>query len=373
MLALSIGPLALGFCCQVATENRVAILQSGTRVPCQAAPPLGATEFATGWGRWLDLRDPVVAVRPASLHPETLATVRKIDFSSWVAHASRRGLLSQLLDAAEEKHPRHEKLDDEEMEILLATLEQWGRPLDPIPTQLKRQQRVDWLWTALQGSRQGRGALLTGRLLVEISGPSALPSNRLGLADLRRGLRSKNPAVRRAAGRLGAHQKEMDLVRPLAEASLQSKETLGRLHAASALQDLDADSALAVWSHALFRGRFQERLFAVENLGRSQISGAIQPLMVAVAASRRAPGRFVFCGRQVALVTDFDVEIAQAAAIAKPKISVLMEGAALEVRVVSSTLSRAACRSLRRLTGENPGPGEEDWLRWWEDRTMADG
>ncbi|MBO46570.1 MAG: hypothetical protein CMJ96_06695 [Planctomycetes bacterium] len=57
--------------------------------------------------------------------------------------------------------------------------------------------------------------------------------------------------------------------------------------------------------------------------------------------------------------------------IAYPVTHILTEGAVLEVRVISTRVSQAAMRGLRRLTGENPGSSEEDWLRWWRERKMA--
>ena len=350
-----------------AEVQQVALLQSGKRVPCLVSTALGATQFETGFGVWLDFQDPVLAVRPARGKVDFLGAVKKADYSAWVVHTSERGLLAQLVRAAEEKQPA------KQMEFLLANLENWGRLLDPVPMRQKRKQRVTWLWSQLQKSEAGHAALITGRLLVEISGPTASSSQRLGLADLRRGMRSKNASVRRAAGRLGAHQQELDLWRPLAKASLESQSQLDRMQAASSLQVLAPEMALNFWARGVLKGASTERLHAVENLANSNMPGAVEPLILAVAASRRAPGRFVFFGKQISLVTDFDVEIAQAAAIADPHVALLMEGIALQVRVVSSTLSRAACRALGQITGENPGPREEDWLQWWGDRTMPSG
>ena len=51
--------------------------------------------------------------------------------------------------------------------------------------------------------------------------------------------------------------------------------------------------------------------------------------------------------------------------------TVLTEGTMLEVRIISTSVSRAAMRALRRLSGENPGEREEDWLEWWRERKMS--
>ena len=88
-----------------AEVQQVALLQSGKRVPCLVPTALGATQFETGFGVWLDFQDPVLAVRPARGKVDSLGAVKKADYSAWVVHASRRGLLARLVRAAEEKQP----------------------------------------------------------------------------------------------------------------------------------------------------------------------------------------------------------------------------------------------------------------------------
>jgi hypothetical protein len=95
-------------------------------------------------------------------------------------------------------------------------------------------------------------------------------------------------------------------------------------------------------------------------------------LILAIGAARRAPGRFAFFGKQVSLVTDFDVEVAQAASIADPVTNVITEGSVLEVRIISTRVSRAAMKGMHRLSGEDPGSTEEDWLRWWREKKIGD-
>ena len=95
---------------------------------------------------------------------------------------------------------------------------------------------------------------------------------------------------------------------------------------------------------------------------------AVAPLIYALAASSRAPGSFIFVGRQVSVVTDFDVHIAGSAAIAAPKVATILEGSMLEIRIVATTLALRTMKALRKLTGENPGPRPGDWLKWYARR-----
>ncbi|RMH01861.1 MAG: hypothetical protein D6702_10235, partial [Planctomycetota bacterium] len=243
------------------------------------------------------------------------------------------------------------------------------RRIDPVPARLAPRARLDWLWREIERADPARAALLTGRLLAEIPAGNAPADRRIGLVELRRALRRGSPSGKRAAAAVAAHQLEPDLVRPLAEVSLAEEDPGVRRAAAAALLGIDEDRAVGAWARSLLRGGDRrQRARAAENLGASGSPRAVDPLMLAVASAARAPGRYVFFGRQVSLVTDLDVEVARAAAIADPVVNVLTEGSVLEVRLVSTFTSRAAMRGLRRLTGADPGPGEADWLRWYEER-----
>ncbi|MDP6850803.1 MAG: hypothetical protein QF524_07695, partial [Planctomycetota bacterium] len=142
---------------------------------------------------------------------------------------------------------------------------------------------------------------------------------------------------------------------------------------AKSMLTLDPDRSLSLWSQSLFRdSSTQNRLRAVQHLASSGKSQAMDSLILAIGAARRAPGRFAFFGKQVSLVTDFDVEVAQAASIADPVTNVITEGSVLEVRIISTRVSRAAMKGMHRLSGEDPGSTEEDWLRWWREKKIGD-
>jgi len=120
---------------------------------------------------------------------------------------------------------------------------------------------------------------------------------------------------------------------------------------------------------------------AIEALGNAGYPAAVEPLMTrlsTVVTSPQSSGAYqpprsnIFVGRQIAYVQDFDVEVAQFAAIADPQINVLTEGSVLDVRVIGVTEqsvaveSRAIRTSLAQLTGEHPGNHARSWLEWWE-------
>jgi hypothetical protein len=70
-----------------------------------------------------------------------------------------------------------------------------------------------------------------------------------------------------------------------------------------------------------------------------------------------------------AYIRDFDVEIAQAAAVANPVIGTVSNGVVLDVNVAAVITERvniedAYRRALRRLTGADPGRDPAGWSRW---------
>ncbi len=123
------------------------------------------------------------------------------------------------------------------------------------------------------------------------------------------------------------------------------------------------------------------RANAAEALGHMHYAAAVEPLMNRLITAStaqsgggsRIPHSTIFVGRQVAYVQDFDVEIAQASAIADPQINVLVEGASLEAAVqgvqqVSVSVEVATIRTaLLRITGARPGESSKAWIEWWRE------
>jgi len=122
------------------------------------------------------------------------------------------------------------------------------------------------------------------------------------------------------------------------------------------------------------------RTHAVEALGRMDYPEAVEPLvnlMLAASAAQSGSGggpvrAHVFFGLQTAYVQDFNVEIAQAAAIADPIVNVLQHGVVFDVgvggmsSVTVTTEIWSAARSLGQLTGARIGVDPPAWERWWK-------
>jgi hypothetical protein len=153
-----------------------------------------------------------------------------------------------------------------------------------------------------------------------------------------------------------------------------------RKGAALALRDARDPRACALVSRALASSSGVLRQRAVEALGDMGYAEAIEPLVLRMVAAQsnssndagRVPHGNIFVGEQIAYVKDFDVQVAQAASIAKPVVGVLTVGSVLDVGVIGVTEygpddeSIACCRALRKLTGEPMGADAGAWKRWWD-------
>lgn len=121
------------------------------------------------------------------------------------------------------------------------------------------------------------------------------------------------------------------------------------------------------------------RVNAAEALAAMEYREAVEPLVTRLAAlqsgsaSGYAPRRHIYTGTQRSYIQDFDVEVAQGAAIADPIVNVLVEGSVLDVAVLNTTEyqfateSVALRRALERLTGAKPGDSAAAWQRWWNE------
>jgi len=88
---------------------------------------------------------------------------------------------------------------------------------------------------------------------------------------------------------------------------------------------------------------------------------------LAVADGGQTRGHIAFL-RQTSYIRDFDVEVAQAAFIADPKVDVLQSGSVLDVTVAGVTQVRTIVKSyrgaLKQLTNRDPGGDPRRWAEW---------
>jgi HEAT repeats len=166
-----------------------------------------------------------------------------------------------------------------------------------------------------------------------------------------------------------------DELRPLAVRSLLDGSEEVRLQANLSLKAANVEAAILPAVRALSSKSEVVRANAIESLGTMGYPAAVEPLVMRLAAlqssgsKNSAPRAHIYVGKQQAYIQDFDVEVAQGAAIADPMINTLVEGTLLDARVIGVTVFTTAVESQRirsslaKLTGEERSA--KGWLDWW--------
>ena len=151
-----------------------------------------------------------------------------------------------------------------------------------------------------------------------------------------------------------------------------------RSSAALALRAADNPLMVAPVLRAVGSKHAEVRKNAIEALGNMEYREAVEPLFLHLVSLQGgggggAPHAFFAHTKQQAYIQDFDVEVAQNAAIADPIINILQEGEVLDAAVIGVTeyviaSERSAVRgALSRLTGANPGETTAAWQKWWKE------
>jgi hypothetical protein len=163
---------------------------------------------------------------------------------------------------------------------------------------------------------------------------------------------------------------------PLCDRAILDKSSDTRRAAAEALAASKDVAVVAPMLRALGSEHPAIRSHAAAAIGTLGFAAAVEP-MVAHLASLQAGGApsgvraNLFVGLQTSYVRDYDVEIAQAAAIADPIIGVQSSGVMFDVRATAQITQvaemRTTIRSLQKLTGASPGNGSPAaWSEWWQ-------
>jgi hypothetical protein len=228
----------------------------------------------------------------------------------------------------------------------------------------------------------------------------------LARAALRAGEQALGRPTRLRLAELRVERLSPDLYEPLLANAVISKRSGERIFAVGALARLMPREGLKrLLERALLDRQKDVRQAAQRELARSTDPGVVFPLLrgldskhpqvrlnaidaLAALGDPRALGdlilRVVHSGgsgqrvnvsftKQISYVSDFDVEVAQAAAIADPVINVLQEGAVLDVTLVGTYgetdyfVERSrALDALKRISGKDLGRDPKAWTEWWQ-------
>ena len=236
--------------------------------------------------------------------------------------------------------------------------------------------RVQQLLEALRfDSGPGRAAAIEELLVREANADQ----------DLRAAARSNGSVPRRKLA-LSALQRRPTAGNPrfvLRTAILDGTEDV-RQHALALAKPGTSNDDVAYLATGLAHQQGKVRVRTAEVLGALGNAAAVKLLVLAApeAGKALAPGggsgslrSHIAILQQQAYVRDYDVEVAQAAFIADPKVDVLTTGAVLDVELLGvsevRTILRSYRRALEQLTRSDPGDDPRRWPTWLADLPTA--
>jgi len=187
-----------------------------------------------------------------------------------------------------------------------------------------------------------------------------------------RNLNSSRTGTRHLAafrlGELGSQEALSGLVR----AAIEDRDEGVRDVAFAAAMKIGHPALFVPFAKALFANSAVTRIRAARYLGAIGDRRAVEVLVRRFALAAGGGGRSSLSVLdQQAYVKDFDVEVAQAAAIADPIIGIAHSGAIFDVRVLgihgtmTTVEKRVVAEALEDLTGESFGENPTAWVRWW--------
>jgi hypothetical protein len=354
---------------------QVAVTQSGLRVEVLKAQA-GDLRVLTPFGHLMLVGDPVVAVEEGGAQLEALLALHAQGVLDDLGLAQDLSTAGQLTALAE--HARAFALASPESVEPFLILESWGARIDPVPDDCPYEQRVDWLWQRIMDDDWATTVLCAAWLRGETSAAYQAPSERVvSIVDLRRGLRSRLPAQRRAAGLIAGRQQEYNLLEPLLSNSLDDPIAGGADGAARGCSEVYPQASLDCWSRVLAHGETGPRLRAARHLGAYSGRSGLKVLTHVLAAAGRPNGdRFTFAGRDIFVMAresaepfDFrlnDIKYTDKLLIpSDPQREYVDLGSRFKVTRVEPEVVAMMLAALDVWAGEVTGRSREDWLLWY--------
>jgi len=358
----------------------IAVTRSGVQVEAARRPEAGALEIETPFGLFRTPTDPVAVVmslagapagpgQPARVAARTLAEEGRLTELGRLAETARQGGDSGLMLAAVE------------------ALEAWGARLDPVPARVPRKARLEWLWREIGRADPPRAAALTGRFVKELPAAGRGSDNRdFSLTDLRRGLESPRPWVRRAAA-LAIGRKmpaDLSLAPRLLALSLHDPDPRVRDGAARGAAGAWSDLADNYWYQAVTRAPEAERIAAAYHLAHFGGPRAADYLAFSLSVFDKKLGRrFSLDGKEVQVVDRTREPVlpllggraggdcGQVHPIAiTPDPDAFEHRSRIAITKASPAVTEALARALTELTGETRPRTPEEWIAWYRARHL---
>lgn len=362
---------------QTAVERpaiQIAVTESGRRVESLQAK-IGDREILTPFGRFPIALDPVAALEDGGVQLEQLLALHASGVLDDLGLAQDLSTAGQLTALAQ--HCERFALTSPRLEPYLL-LESWGARLDPVPRELPRERRVAWLWERVMEDSWIQTVLCAARLREEATAAYQAASERVvSIVDLRRALRSKRPAQRRAGGCIAGKQQEFNLLEPLMSGSLDDANAAGADGAARGCAEVHPAASVDYWSRMVAHGERGARLRAARHLGAYCGKSGLKVLTHVLAAAGHPNGdRFQFAGRDIFVVAregddPFDLRLYDVNYTDKlltpsdPQREYVDLGSRFKVTRVEPELTAALLAALDLYAGELTGRSREDWLVWY--------
>lgn len=362
----------------------IAMTRSGLRLEVAEKPALGSLEVKTAFGVFHTPLDPVAIIlespRRARWRSE-LASNPELSLMPTIAALDADGRIAELIDMVPELEAR--LLEDElsveaehrRDELIAASnaIARWGERLDPLPGELSREERVLTLWKQARLA-EGANALLPGaRLLAEVTpGGAGIGNHQLSISQLREGMRSHNPFLRRIASQISGKQLIFDASQNawILIASIEDEHVVARDGAADGIVRVWPGRAREYWIDILLRWEDDYRGRAGWHLVDHAPYSAAAPVVGVVAASgERVGGRFEMGDITLSVVSGRRKPSKYFGGVAKATdaVSLRLASQALEagvaavdpasIPVVPLQLTKTEC-GISYVSGEPQGGGE---------------
>ena len=332
--------------------------------------PLGRLEFDRGQVARIERRNDLLATFEQA---RAAAGTRPHALASLVAIALDRGLYGEAFDACDDAAAAGaaaETIADLQARLASEALLDGTAPALPPADDAARRK----LLARVGGSSASRAAF--ARALFRSEEPQQHH------VFLRGRLAAGTTAERRGAVLLLGEAPSERTLNQLIRASLLDRDASVRAVALEASLASNHPQLAVPYLAALDTDDSNLRTRAYPALARLRDPRAVDGLIAMLEPRQRAPGggggaspprAHVFFGVQRAYVSDFDVEIAQGAVIAKPVIGILQSGVLLDVAVAGVFIirheeRRAVLGALGKLTGQSLGDDPLAWHAWWREQ-----
>jgi hypothetical protein len=198
-----------------------------------------------------------------------------------------------------------------------------------------------------------------------------LPEN-LRREGLMLGIRDRSWQLRRRSAEGLIAYKGLDSAKALAVSAMGDPVGDVRIAALDSLTKGGFAEARDLVLEGMTARSFPIRLRAIDAIAGFPSREAVHALcaMSESSGGGGSPRVNIFVGQHTAYVRDFDVEVAQFAAIGDPVVATALEGVVLDVKVISVqdrmeyTMRARARRSMSRIAGKDLGSDTTVWKKW---------